>query len=331
MNHIAVIYDREPFYAEKLANYLNAAESFPFQVCSFCEQDELERYCMENEIEIFIADEQCTDVINIIAFKELVVLSMGSTKSEDGTNYIYKYQGVETIIHEIMSYLSESERLSAVIKRKKTMKIIAFYSPVKRSLSTTMAIAMGQILGKKYKSLYISLESYSGLERLLERDFSKNITDLMYYIQSSGVNIGMHVAGIVENIEGVDILPPAKNQNDLVSVPFAKWKQMLQVIESETDYEYVLIDLSDAIQGLFEIMMLADKVVTCVENDDIAISKIVQYEKSISGSDYEEILAKTRKCNVPKQHRKNGEIRYLGTGELGEYVHNILQDMIYEL
>lgn len=331
LNHIAVIYDKEPYFAERLANYLNAAETFPFQVCAFTEEDELERYCMENEIEVLVVDERCCEIINRLIFKELIILSASGTKSDNNENQIYKYQGVETIIHEIMAYLSGSSHLSSVISRKKAMKIIAFYSPVKRALSTTMAIAMGQILAKNYKTLYISLESYSGLEKLLERNFNKDITDIMYYIQSGGGNIGMHISGIVEKTEGLDILPPAKNQNDLVNVSFDEWKRMLHQIESETDYEYVLLDLSDAIQGLFDVLLLSNRVVTCVDNDDVAISKIIQYENSLKESDYKEILVKTKKCIVPKQHRRNGEIRYLCTGELGEYVHNKLQDMMYEL
>jgi len=331
LDHITVIYDKELYYAEKLANYLNTAETFPFRVCAFTNLPELESYCKENEVEILIADESISEECDSKYYKEKIILSKNSTSSNDGISYIYKYQSIETIIHEIMTYLSESEQLSSIIKRKKRMKVISYYSPVKRSMSTTMALTMGLQLGKKYRCLYVNLEGYSSLEKQLDKPLLKDITDMLYYIESNGTNIGMQISGIVEKIESLDIIPPAKNQNELVSISFSEWKRMIQILEKETDYEYVILDLSDAIQGLYNLLLMSDYIVTCTEEDEIANYKRNQYEESLIGTDYAEILKKTRKCNVPKQNRRNGELRFLVTGELGEYVNKILQDMIHEL
>ncbi len=329
MKHIAVIYDKDGVYAEKLAEYFNASDMFPFETRAFGDIKEMKVFCANNDVEILLIEEESKDKICVSGYKEVICLSTHSQK-EDEYYCIYKYQEAEKIIRLVMMYLSKSENLGAVITRKTTMKIISFYSPVKRTLSTTMSLGMGQILGKDHRTLYINLESYSGLSKLIGRDFSKDITDLMYYLESRGGNIGTLISGIVEHVEGLDILPPVHNQQDLISVSIEKWKELIDRIEQDTDYEYVIIDLSEAIQGLYEILDISNCVVSCVENDEVAISKIVQYEESLKDMGYEKILEKTQKCNVPHHHRRNGEMCNLTTGDLGEYIVNVLKGIIDE-
>lgn len=329
MKHIAVICDREKNYAEKLAGYFNASDIFPFETRAFYEIEEATLFCADNEVEVLIIDEESKKFIDFSLCKEIFILSTQSSRSSDEI-FIYKYQEAEKIIRQLMTSLSQSEKLGAVIARKKAMKLISFYSPVKRTLSTTMAIGMGQLLGKNHRTLYINLESYSGLTKLLSREFDKDVTDLIYFFESRSGNVGTYISGIVEQLEGVDILPPVHNQKDLIYISEERWKELLNKIEQDTDYEYVILDLSEAVQGLFEILAISDHVVSCVDNDEVAISKIVQYEKSLTDLGYDNVLQKTRKCNVPHQHRKNGEINYLVTGELGEYIKNVLKGIINE-
>ena len=330
MKHIAVIYDREKKYAEKLAGYFNVSDIFPFETRAFYEIEEATIFCIENEVEVLIIDEDSKDLIDLGLCKEIFILSAQTNRNGDEI-FIYKYQEAEKIIRQVMTFLSQSEKLGAVIARKKTMKLISFYSPVKRALSTTMAIGMGQLLGRNHRTLYVNLESYSGLTKLLNREFNKDVTDLIYFFESRSGNVGTYISGIVEQVEGVDILPPVHNQKDLIYISEERWKELLIKIEQDTDYEYVILDLSEAVQGLFDILSVSDHVVSCVDNDEVAISKIVQYEKSLIDLGYDGVLQKTRKCNVPHQHRKNGEINYLATGELGEYIKNVLKGIMNEM
>ena len=113
-----------------------------------------------------------------------------------------------------------------------------------------------------------------------------------------------------------------------IGVEEKTWLKLVEYIERYTDYEYLLLDLSDAVQGLFELLGISDKVITSVDNDEVAIFKLMQYEEALKLAGYEEVLEKTKKCNVPHQHRKNGEISFLGYGEMGSYVKTILQGLV---
>lgn len=49
--------------------------------------------------------------------------------------------------------------------RRQGLHVTGFYSPVKRSLQTTFAVTMGQLL-EKGRALYVNREPFFGLEKL---------------------------------------------------------------------------------------------------------------------------------------------------------------------
>lgn len=322
MNHNAVIFDREQRYAEKLTDFLNLSDKFPFEARAFSDKNELEKYCIGNMPEILILDEQSQEIMEKLAYKELIILSKKSTRLEDGTYYIYKYQNVEKMIREIVGYLSESENVSAILKRKHKMRVICFYSPVKRAMATTAAILLGSMLNKTRKTLYINLESCSGLEKKYGKTFKKDISDFLYHMESKNGNLGMLLSGIVDNVEGVDILPPFRNQTDLIALPEEKWIDMLKKIEEDTDYDYVICDLSEAVQGMYNLMELSDYVITCTTDEESSCNKLSQYKEVLEESGYETVLEKTKFVNLMNMSGK----KYINS-ELEEIFNRIIQEV----
>ena len=67
---------------------------------------------------------------------------------------------------------------------------------------------------------------------------------------------------------------------DFISVTKEEWIQLIREIEKGSDYEYLILDLSDAVQGLFDILRLCDVVYTLSRDDGFAMAKIKQYEES---------------------------------------------------
>ena len=125
--------------------------------------------------------------------------------------------------------------------------MIGIYSPVGRCLKTSFAFVLGQLLSKKHKVLYLNLESYSGLGKLLEKNFTRDLGELIYYLQNSKESFGCRMGGMIEQAAGLDILPPFASYLDLISVSGQEWIHLLQEIERNSTYEYIILDLSDNI------------------------------------------------------------------------------------
>ena len=56
------------------------------------------------------------------------------------------------------------------------------------------------------------------------------------------------IGSMVEHIGGLDLLPPMQCQMDLVGVTKNEWLKLFSQVEKYTDYDYLLLDLSDSIQ-----------------------------------------------------------------------------------
>lgn len=327
MNHYMVIFDEDKKYAEKLASYLNMSEGFSFiaGVCS--SKEELKRFCEINSpILALVAEKYYEKLLTILNCEVMILSSVKSGVSKNGIN-IYKYQSADRIKKSILKGIAMSGTVEYIAGRANDMKIIAFFSPVKRNLCTSLSLSMGQYLGKKHRTLYLNMEAFSGFKGLYDKDFDRNLGDLIYFLESEKSGFALTLAGMVERMDNVDIIAPFENPADMISVKGERWINLLEAIEKETDYEYLLLDLSEAVQGLFEILKLADRVITPVDNEEIEICKLMQYEDCLMVSGCDDVIKKTKKCNIDS-FKEVEDIHNLCKGEFGEYVKGVLREVI---
>ena len=53
-NRIMAVYDVDPFYADRFADFVNQKEKVPFTVMAFTTLERLKNYAMEHEIELLL-------------------------------------------------------------------------------------------------------------------------------------------------------------------------------------------------------------------------------------------------------------------------------------
>ena len=105
-----------------------------------------------------------------------------------------------------------------------------------------------------------------------------------------------------------------------------EWIQLIGEIETGSDYEYLILDLSDAVQGLFDILRLCDVVYTLSREDGFSMAKIAQYEEVIKKSNYEDIWKKTKHCTIPTIKNLPVGLMQLTYTELAEYVRERMEE-----
>ena len=247
-------------------------------------------------------------------------------KERNDRKVFYKYQSTEKLTKELLSFISEKEIISHQTAAGTGLKLIGIYSPIGKCLKTSFAFVMGQLLSKRYKVLYLNLESYSGLGKLLERNFSTDLSELIYYLQNTKESFACRMGGMVEQAGGVDILPPFDSYLDMISVSGEEWLRLFKEIERSSGYEYMILDLSDAIQGLFDILRLCDVVYTLSSEDGFSMAKISQYEHVLKTSNYEDIWKKTKQYTIPKIKNLPQGLLQLTYTELAEYVKKRIEE-----
>ena len=132
---------------------------------------------------------------------------------------------------------------------------------------------------------------------------------------------------IIQRRGKLDYIPPMKSGQNLLTVTAGEWMQLLQKITELGEYEYVILDLSESMQGLFDILRKCTKVFTLTQTDPIAQSKIMQYEQILALYEYEDVLGKTCKCSPPKIRKLPQELEQYTRGDLAEYVRRQLKEI----
>lgn len=331
MKKILALCDGERDYVYHLADYLERKDTFPFAVYSFTDTVQLKKFMDNNEVELLLVGENVYEEdMEELSKRHMVVLNESGNEVGSQVQNINKYQASEHIIKAVMdSYTGGNDRLPKRLATGNRMKMIGCYTPVGRSLQTTFALSMGQILAKKHKTLYLNFESYSGFGYLLEQEYTVDITDALYYFNCEREKLAYKLEGIVQPLNGMDYIPPAMSYQELAGIGGEQWIQLFQEIEKISEYEYLILDLSEHVQGLFDILRECRCVFTIQKEDEMAEAKMRQYETLLQSMEYGDIAGKTRKWKLPVFRRIPSGMAQLDRGEMAACVRQIIDEEIY--
>ncbi len=331
MKHILAVCDSESGYAYGLADYLSTKKGFPFEVQVFTSSGRMKEFTQTHPLSVaLVAEKDYCEDMKELPIEQMILLGEEKRRRGDAIPVIWKYQSCEKMAKELLDRVAGEGIIGRPVGAKNQMKLIGVYSPVGRCLKTSFSFLMGQLLGKKHRVLYLNMESYSGLGRLLKREFSTDMAELIYYLQNTPDNFGYRLGSMIEQIGGVDVMPPFHSFLDFISVTGEEWIKMFKEIERGSDYEYVILDLSDGIQNLFDVLRLCDLVYTLGQEDGFAAAKIEQYKEVLKKSNYSDIWDKTKHYTIPYFKDLPGGLLQLTYTELADYVKKKIEEDLHE-
>ena len=104
MRKIMAVYDEDPAYAQRLADYVNQKEKLPFAAMAFSSMDRLREYLEEHPAEILLVGERSAEEAERLEAKNVMILSEGEVVEEkEAGSSIYKYQSGSGIMREVMA------------------------------------------------------------------------------------------------------------------------------------------------------------------------------------------------------------------------------------
>lgn len=329
---IFVVCDLEENYAFHMAEYIMDKIPSPYTLHLFTKTDELNTFLDKHQVSILLIAQSAMgelkinqDIPNIFILQE--------TEENPETNYrcINKYQSPEEVIREISEQITELDIWNSDTKiLKSKSRMIGIYSPVRRCLQTSFALTMGQLLSKEHKVLYLNFECYSGFSQMLHREFQADMMDMVYYFRCAKEKLAMRFPSIVQNINGLDFIPPGQSSIDMQEITGENWSELLETIDSISDYEYLILDLTDGMNGLFELLSRCYKIYTITKDDGFAMAKMHQYEQILHLNEMNEICEKTVKCRFPFFEKLPADLNLMTHGEFAGYVKAIIQEDLYE-
>ena len=325
---ILVICDELQENVNSLVTLFQRRKELPFQVYGFTDKDKLKNFLRKNKIELLMITEKMYEAELIKDIHgETILLTEKRTTTAESVTCICKYQAADSLYRAVMQAYSEGEKVVPIyMENQKRIQIIGIYSPIHRVLQTTLALTMGQVLAEKKNVLYINFECFSGLEQLMGRKFSGNLTDLLYYYKCDKEKLPYKLEGIIQELSGLHIVPPAGSYEDYETFQGLEWINVLELIGKAGGYDVLLLDLSEQVRGLFQILERCDKIYTLVKDGRMAKAKLAQYELLLRRDDYEDIITKTSKYELPIFKCLPAELERLNRCELALYAKKMLME-----
>lgn len=325
---IMALCDSEKDYLESMTDYLKGRDGFPYELHTYSRPEKLVEFGKKEKIEMLLVSESdFTYEVEALDTGNTLLLNESGTVCGEKVHNINKYQEAEAVWKEILKYYADSlSGEGKQIKSKERAQIIGLYSPVRRCLQTSFALTLGQALSEKKKVLYISFEHYAGWNQLLDRNVRGDLAALLYFAKESEEKFVCRLRTMTLKIGRLCYIPPVYAGQNLIYIKAGEWQELIGRIAELGDYDYLILDLSESIQGTFELLRMCDRIYTIVREDEQARSKLAQYEEMLQNYEYGDVLEKTRKQILPRFSRLPERIEQYTGGELAEYIRRLIKE-----
>ncbi len=325
---ILALCDSEKDYLDNLSAFLRQKEEIPFELHTYTQVEKLLEFGKNERIELLmVAESDFSYEVSQLKTGRTLLLNESGVIRGDNVRNIDKYQKAEFVWQELLD--SYADMLTGDEKKLRTRKkavIVGFYSPVRRCLQTSFALTLGQALSSQKKTLYISFEHYAGWNQLLEQNIRGDLAALLYFCHEQEEKFYCHLQSMTLRIGQLYYIPPAYAGQNLIYVQSKEWKKLIWKIAEEGGYDYIILDLSESIQGTFELLRMCDKIYTIIREDEHARGKLAQYEELLRAYEYEDVLEKTSMQKLPQFTRLPERIEQYCRGELAEFVKKLIMD-----
>lgn len=341
MKRIMAVYDAEPCYAERFAEFANEKGMTPFTVVAFGSIGRLKEFAREQPVEMLLVGENVEEEeLSGLAVGQIVRLSEKGTKSRQEDNSgsfsqkgreksaaVYKYQSSDAVLREVMAcYNVASPQEQPLSSSEVKSRIIGVYSPIGRCGKTDFCMTFGQLLAKQGKALYLNMEGYSALSLLTGTKYQSSLSDLLYYYRQGEYN-QLKLGSALYNWGGLDYVPPAAYAEDLAEIQGEELAGMVKAIARDGIYEVILVDIGNLGRDAGALLEISETIYVPIKDDCVSMAKIEMWKAYLEKSGKGNLLERVCKLRLPMPKGNMQPENYLEQllwGEMGKYARNLI-------
>lgn len=302
MREYLLLCDPDTWYVKELAQFLAQEYENQFQVVGFDQAEKLMVYLEKHEQSVCLVEETLLDAYQTEKLLQSCkkVIPLCKAKGKEG---IFKYQPMTAISRAISEKLSEMTDILPPYAQtaSKGAHMYAFYTPVRAIWQSNLAMTVGRALAKDKKVLYLNFEPYSGFEYVMQKKYEHDLMDLMFFLQEEDTKFSLRLRSMTETIDGLCYIPPVFCYPELWEIEADAWKKLLRRIQETTDYEIILLDLTETMQGLFQVLETCQLIFSFLPKDDgLAMAKMNQYKQLLQFLQKEKVTEKSQIIEIEK-------------------------------
>lgn len=277
------------------------------------------------------------DFDELISFSVKKVVYLTDNKKNMSENLVYRYQRCDELISEI-NRLGKGDsffRERDIYSFKKT-RFVGVYSPIGGSGKTTFAITYGRIAASENKVLYINFDEFSGLSYFFNRDNSVkeedtrskelDFSDLLYHVKVKSDKASEVFESVICKYKEIEYIVPSRLSINIKEYRKKDWENLFEFISADGRYEEVILDFSNIVGDIYEVLLMCDQVFMPIINDCIFTSKIIEFEEALKAEGLIELSKRIYKLSLPfinKPASRSDFMNYILYSEMGDYIRNL--------
>ena len=288
MSSVFAVCDVETDYAVRFMEFLNR-RNLPFEVQMFTSVPPLCEFARRKHIELLLISERAMcDEVKKLKIGKTILLSEGKENDlNSGMPAVYKYQSSAQVVREVLDCYS-AERIAAQTAadfrntKGKLYGIYGLFDPVRQML---FSLTLGQILAETQSVLYINLQKHSGLMNLTEDEAELTLSDLLYFYRQKKRGMFFRLPGMIRQIGRLEYIPVPFFSEDLGEFSGEEWSGFLEELRSMDMHDVLLLDLSDGLRGLPDILDCCTELFFLSDEDSFSMEKRQLLEKELESAE----------------------------------------------
>lgn len=323
-----ILCDPEADYAQQMAAFLQRDKDFPWEVRVYSAlQDAEEILGKGSEGVLLLAESLAGEELPGLFAGRLVLLNESGEIRFPEIKHINKYQEAENVRKELIRLFAQQETtVYPTLQTEKAVKIIGLYSPVRRCLQTSFGITYSQLLAENCKVLYLNFGYYAEMPQLEAEDTEMDLGALMYYLGADRNKFFLHMRSMLRSIGNWDFISTIRNGTDLPGIAGEDWLKLIRRCGQLGEYDCIVLDLNESIQGLFEVLRQCEFIFTIGKEDGTSRYKLGKYEYLLERNGYQDVKEKTRHLVLPAFERLPESLEEYTRGALAEYVREMIAE-----
>lgn len=242
-----IICDDDREFVSRLGGYISRRKDAPLQIACFSEKGQLREYLAENEVDGMLIGEDWSEEFLDARCRRMVLTEVsGRGDLPEGCSAVYKYQAAEDILRQVMLGLELPDGGQTVLQGE--TDLFGIYTPGGWSETTRLALALTRRLGRDGPAIYLGLNEFSAVGRLLGREVNQDLSDVVYCHRRGRLD-ETQLERMVLHLEGMDCIPAPVNPAELAELKEKDVKELVEEVCKVGGYRYAVLDFGGSIFG----------------------------------------------------------------------------------
>lgn len=247
------ILDVDEEYVRKLGHYLNESDFMALRVFVFSNQQKFDSFLDKEKMDVILVQKNLWK--EEYKSQNGIALCENLKEVPEDICWIYKYQSARIIGQEIMGVFAKNMSGKVFYRKKEAVAVFSVFPVGDENLGMIFAWELAKVVGKKKRTLFISLKSFSGMSTGLGENWREDLSDCIFFLRKGKGNLAVKIQAVIRQEEVFYYIPPTWSEEDLGSVSKEEWRKFLQVIMEDMDFEQIVLDLSEGV-GDFRFWLL---------------------------------------------------------------------------